>query len=553
MIAVLDGTDTERSETAAAPENVVRDGLPPGRQAEARPGWLQCWLEGAGAAILLMPGLLWNELSPTHIDGYHRLLPLTTVARALAIDLVLLSLAALGMIRMLERVRGRAAQSGSARRGWTASLLWAVWISLLVARGVEGLQEAQIMVWEFISAAWVFPAMLLLLALLRLRERTYRGTIRGIRAGLSFLGVCLLWMVPTLIVAGVRRQPYDVQSFRKPIAAPQAGHRRIVWVLFDGMSYDQVFDHRWPGLAMPNFDQMRSQSVTFSSVRPDGRFTEDVVPSLLLGVPIRETLATSDGWLLYRNHRQSPWRRFDSNTTLFADAHRAGWTTGLTGWYNPYCRLLRDQLDSCWMDLLPLPDHFSRDKSTLENVFGLLPSPDLAGAAAAQPQSGGSVLGRIAEIPAVDQMIGDESLDLCFVHLPFPHPPGRYDRRTGTLGEGGSYIDNLALSDRALRRILADVGRTEAASRTTVIVSSDHSWRVWLWRDTFGWSREDEEASEHGQFDPRPMLMVRFPGETAAAEVSHPVPLLAMHDLVERLMAGEIGSTAQLQAWAARQ
>jgi hypothetical protein len=360
-------------------------------------------------------------------------------------------------------------------------------------------------------------------------------------------------MVPTLVAAGTRRQPYDVQSFEKAMAAPEPGHRRIVWLLFDGMSYDQVFDHRWPGLAMLNFDRLRSQSATFSSVRPDGRFTEDVVPSLLMGVPILETRATSDGWLLYRSHRQSAWRRFDGSTTLFADAHREGWTTGVTGWYNPYCRLLRDQLDSCWMDLLPLPDHFSRDKSTAGNLLGLLPSVDPAEVPAPPSQPGDSPLNEIAEIPAVDRMIADEKIDLVFVHLPMPHPPGRYDRRSGRIGDGGSYIDNLALSDRILRRLLADVGRTEAASRTTVIVSSDHSWRVWLWRDTFGWSTEDEEASDHGEFDPRPMLMVRFPGETTAAGVSRPVRLLAMHDLVERMMAGEIGSNAQLEAWASRQ
>jgi hypothetical protein len=49
------------------------------------------------------------------------------------------------------------------------------------------------------------------------------------------------------------------------------------------------------------------------------------------------------------------------------------------------------------------------------------------------------------------------------------------------------------------------------------------------------------------------MLMVRFPGETAAVTIDRPVPLLAIHDLVERMLAGVMGDPQQLEAWAAKQ
>lgn len=520
-----------------------------------RPGGRRSWartaLEGAGAAILLMPGLLWEQLSPGHTNLYHRLLPLTTVARALAIDLVLLSLAGLGVILMLETVSQRAEGSGNPKRQRIAAVLWAIWLSLLAARGVEGLQRAQILVWEFVSAGWVFGALLLVLA--GLHARLYRRTLWASRGLLASLGVCTLWIVPSLMGSGLHRQPRDTASFEKPLALAQPGHRRIVWLLFDGMSYDQVFDHRWPGLAMPNFDRLRSQSVTFSAMRPDGRFTEDVVPSLFLGTPIREVRATPDGWLLYRSHRPSAWTRFDGKNSLFADAHRAGWSTGIAGWYNPYCRLLRDQLDFCWMDLLPLPDHFSRDKTTLQNMLSLLPAPDPGEVSAQESRSGPAGVDEIAEVRVAEKLIADTGIDLCFVHLPLPHPPGHYNRRTRQIEQGGSYIDNLALSDRILRRMLADVAKTRTAAQTTVIVSSDHSWRVWLWHDTFGWTREDELAAEGKGFDARPVLMVRFPGETTATEVRRPVPLLSMHDLMEKVIGGEIESSSQLQRWAWQQ
>jgi arylsulfatase A-like enzyme len=118
---------------------------------------------------------------------------------------------------------------------------------------------------------------------------------------------------------------------------------------------------------------------------------------------------------------------------------------------------------------------------------------------------------------------------------------------------GGSYIDNLALADRSLGELLQTLDETRDAEQTTLIVSSDHSWRVGIWRYGFGWTKEDELASGHGHFDPRPVLMVRFPGETAPTDVEQPVPLLAMHAMIDRMLAGQLGDAQQLEAWEGKQ
>ncbi|MGA8111440.1 MAG: hypothetical protein WB974_18520 [Acidobacteriaceae bacterium] len=514
-----------------------------------RSSWGRCWLEGAGAAILLSPGLLWSELSRTHIDLYHRLLPLTTVDRALAIDLILLSLAAMVATRLLDRI---ARPRDSGRR--MVLLLWAVWFGLLAARAAAGAIVAQVVWWQQITTGRVFLLTVVGCGLVWLVSgRAWRQMVRGVRFGLLMLGFCLFWMIPVLVTASLARQPWDQASFRKPVPAAAPGHRRIVWLLFDEMSYEQVFVHRFPGLELPNLDGLRGESVTFSDVRPDGYFTEDVIPSLLLGEPIDQVRGTPSGWMSYQSRRHGPWQRFDGSRTLFADAEREGWTTGAIGSYNPYCRILKDQLDFCWMDLPPLPDHFSRDRTTVGNVVApVVANWDKILDGGARGESRGS-LDSIPAVRAGDALIGDAPIELCFVHLPMPHPPGGYDRHTGKIGPGGSYIDNLALSDRILGQMLADIAASPAADRTTVILSSDHSWRTFLWRHAFGWTREDELASDHGKFEPRPMLMVRFPGERTAAEVSGPVPLLGMHDLIEQLMAGQIGNPQQLEGWAGEQ
>jgi hypothetical protein len=46
---------------------------------------------------------------------------------------------------------------------------------------------------------------------------------------------------------------------------------------------------------------------------------------------------------------------------------------------------------------------------------------------------------------------------------------------------------------------------------------------------------------------------VRFPGESAPVEIARPVPLLAMHAMIERMIAGGIGDPQQLEEWADKQ
>ena len=117
-----------------------------------------------------------------------------------------------------------------------------------------------------------------------------------------------------------------------------------------------------------------------------------------------------------------------------------------------------------------------------------------------------------ALLPQAEALIRDQSIGFVFIHLSVPHPPGIYDRRPGTHRVTGTYIDNLALADRTLSQLMATLNATALADKTAVIVCSDHSWRVPLWRPTPQWSKEEEIASQ-GRFDQRPVLMIHYPGQ----------------------------------------
>ena len=513
--------------------------------------WKRCWLEGAGTAILFSPGILWSQLSPIHEDAFHRLMPQNTITRALAVDLLLLSIFGMLLAIGIEALVRWEAGEGRRSRRPLAPLLWAVWLGLLAAEGTAGLMFAQLARWRGVSDVRAFLAVSELLLLLWIFSPLwYRRCVRFLRYGLMLLGLCIFWMLPVLLAHSLEHQPWDHVRFSKPVPPTAAQHRRIVWLLFDGMSYDQMFDHRRPDLMVPNFDKLHQVSVTFSNMGPGGSYTENVIPSVFLGKLIAHVQATTAGSLNFQQNG-GDWEPFEEDETLFADAKHQGWTTGVAGWFNPYCRMLQSQLDFCSMLLPPFPSHFSRNNSTFRNVLAPVignwtyPPP-------ATPKSR-DLLDQLEFIAPDEALINDSSINLAFVHLPIPHAPNRYNRRTARLEPNGSYLDNLALSDLVLGRFLKDIQTSAAADRTTLIVSSDHGWRVWMWRRQIGWTPEDEVASGGGKFDDRPMLMVSFPGEQHSAVIGRRIPLLNMHGMIEDMLAGHIESREQLEDWAVQQ
>jgi membrane-anchored protein YejM (alkaline phosphatase superfamily) len=137
-----------------------------------------------------------------------------------------------------------------------------------------------------------------------------------------------------------------------------------------------------------------------------------------------------------------------------------------------------------------------------------------------------------------EALIRDQSIHFVFIHLPVPHPPGIYNRKSGRLGAGASYIDNLAQADRALAKLIGVLNATALAPKTTVILCSDHSWRVPMWRSASPWTKEDEVASG-GRFDPRPVLMIHFPGQQTEHDVTAPFEEIRIHGIIEHMLRGQ--------------
>ncbi|HKO10979.1 MAG TPA: hypothetical protein VJV22_03360, partial [Acidobacteriaceae bacterium] len=430
------------------------------------------------------------------------------------------------------------------------SVLWIALAGCIADRAAAWMQQAEIFhlrVRPGVVAGGVVVAGVTLWAL---RRAWYARVVRGLRAALLLGGCCGLWILPQLGWMSMRRQPVETGEFRKPLSGTPS--RRVIWIVFDELSRDQAFEHRFPGLALPAFDVFAANSVSFANVQPAGYYTELVIPSLLAGDTITAERTDLDGALAVQTKANPRWHAYPG-ATLLSDAERAGLPPGVSGWFLQYCRLYAAELDACYRTLtFPLPGGYSEDQSAWWNAVAPVRKPllRLMGApvrtttpAALHADDFDNVLHH------AEAMIADQQLGFLLLHLPVPHPTGFYNRRTGAMAYPGSYIDNLALADRTLALLIDDIAHTPRAAETTIVVSSDHSWRLPMWRNEQGWTAEDELASRGEAMDPRPVLLVHFPEERGEAQVTDPFPLIRMHAMLRELIDARIAGPEGLRNW----
>jgi len=491
-------------------------------------------LQSYGAAIIILLLPIWPLLSSRHSLMYHSFLPIQNIVWGFLIDLAVVSGLAALLFGYLQK-----SETGVRKGLW---VLVGAELAPALATDISAVWQKNL---PHLYAELMFFGMLLAgLALLWLGPAAYHHFVRGMQVLLLLAGCGMAWMVPELLYLALRAQPHDVRVpvlSASVVHASMAGDRkRIIWLLFDELSYNQAFDHRFPGLAMPEFDKLKSESYSFSDLQPAGYETQEVLPSFFLGYVLDDLRSDLNGHAIIKPSGQKNWQPFDAHATLFSDAQRLGWTTGVVGWYNPYCRLLAGTLDYCfWRVGNGAWSGTASDQSVLKNAMA--PFAEVARRYRRQPgfpdqEKHASDLAAI--LLQAEALIRDENIRFVFIHLPVPHPPGVFDRRPPHQRVAGTYIDNLALADRVLGELMGIINQTSLAPKTTLVVASDHSWRIPRWRNAPQWSEEEETASQ-GRFDTRPVLMIHFPGQSDEHDITRPYDDIGLHDILEQMLQGQ--------------
>jgi hypothetical protein len=508
-------------------------------------------LEGIGAALLFSS--CQTIISPYNTALYHHGLPVTNLIGGLLLDMLGVAILVTGVLVAVQHLP--AAIQGILNSLFAGLMLWRIVdLAIQMLASPEPIIQHYVFFYKAHVREQSCIVMLLLSGILAYSvPRITQTTVRAIRLVIASLAFSALWIIPQLLHIAMLRQPDEsAASIHLPTLAHIGSSQRIIWILFDELSYDQTLDHPAPGVKLPNLDRLRTVSVSFSRLKPAGFFTEAIIPSLFLGRRIDRVRSSVHGDLWYKEESKDQWRAFEQNATLFALAQRSGWSSGVSGTYNPYCHILASVLSACsWEPSLSLPmEQFgaAEQKSALANA-AVLPNALLAKLtnSSAEPEDAHIVEYRNVMV-RTQALIENEQVSFVFLHLPVPHPPGIYDRERHMLRSGGTYLDNLVLADETLGALLNEIGATSSASRTTVIVSSDHSWRIPIWRPAPGWSAEEERASG-GRFDDRPVLLIHFPGQNLGSDVNSVLPELLEHDIIAEMLCGKINNSKELAAF----
>ena len=332
-------------------------------------------------------------------------------------------------------------------------------------------------------------------------------------------------------------------------SASHPGHPRVIWILLDELSYQQVYERRYSGLRLPAFDQLVSESNAWTQTIPAGIRTGEVIPSLLTGRMIDDTRSSADGQLTVHDEKEDAWHAFHQHDTVFQDALNAGYRTGISGWYNPYCRVLPSVLDTCFWTYQTTPLGHARLSSSvwLKHIFWKM----LKGSDGNDFTAVGHISDYKLISAAADGMLKDSSDDFLFIHMCIPHPIGIYNRATGSYAvEHSTYLDNLVMADRYLGHVRALLEAQGQWDSSAIVVMGDHSWRTkLLWSSTPEWTHEEQVASKGGEFDDRPAYLLKLPNQHAENKIQTPFAAIETRRLLDRIMEGRLRTPDDLKSW----
>ena len=495
-------------------------------------------LEGVGAALLLFPYFL-SFFHPENHELYHHGLSVTHLIGGLLVDLLGCSILVTSLLVAVQHLRPslRRVSEGI----FAGLMLWCIadfTFQILMCLHYPFASPSR--VWA--QTAIAIPLLAGVLA--RFFPSYTTPAVRAVRLAVAAFAFSALWIVPQLIHLALARQPSVWAASIAPADYSGSGSKpRIIWILLDELSYDQAFEHVASGIQLSNLNGLRSRSVSFSKLKPEGYTTDRIIPSLFIGRHIDRFRSTIYGDLSYWDESQHRWSAYDANATLFGLAKRSGWKSGIDGWYNPYCETLASVLSARYRNpgivFVPMEEYgASEDKSVLANA-AILPDEFVAALAHSKKITADEHMQAYLDIMAHTQaLIEDSQLSFVFLHLPVPHPPGIYDRQRHMLRPGGDYLDNLVLADDTLGVLMRQIDTSPSASETTVIVTSDHSWRTAMWKHAEDWS-DDEERASGGKFDDRPVFLVHFANQRDGEDVHAALPEMLEHDVIAEMLLGQ--------------
>ncbi|HEX8985243.1 MAG TPA: sulfatase-like hydrolase/transferase [Bryobacteraceae bacterium] len=514
--------------------------LPPITKSVVRPA---AWVEAAAAFSFanLCYFRVWSELlTYSRADAYLMKLPYSRAAY-LAVMLNVLMVGAAGW------ALASLVQSSRSRTVWVAAR--SVFFALLLVP-LNALRSVLANTYDYLRSPLfdllgirgvLLLAAVLAAAALTIVLRWPEQLLRAARAVLLILSPLVLF---TFAQAMWRAATYDASEFRDRATAPPLGQKRaprVLWVILDEWDYRITFVNRPAGLPLPEMDRLRRESFSADNAAPPGPETLISMPALLTGRAVSDAFKRGPSELLLvrpGEARPVTWR---GRPNIFDSVRTAGFDTALVGWYHPYCRELASSLTHCeWWKMSMQYNTMGRTLAELipGETRSLFETSLLSAFGQSLSTSDHSRTYREMMVRAL-AVATDPAYGFTLLHLPVPHAPHAYSRRTGRFDLKNSpirgYADSLALADRTIGDIRRALEKAGLWDSTAVLFTSDHGYR--------------SAKAFDGRSDPRIPFLLKLPGQAAGMEFAPPFDTLLTGRLLLAILRREVATPRDAVAW----
>jgi len=311
----------------------------------------------------------------------------------------------------------------------------------------------------------------------------------------------------------------------------------VVWMIFDETDYRLCFDQRPAGYSFPAFDRVRAQSLWASRAYSPSDATQVSLPALLTGIPLQSAVPVGARRLDLLPAGSRDRLDFAGQQNVFDRVKLRGGSTALFGWYHPYARVMHG-VDLC-RDY-PRYNFFTSDSLLRVLLFQWVEVLDLRFLPFSNTVLGNNQIGIVRDMQSdVLSAVKSQDPSFMFLHYSVPHSPNIYRRDSGSFGLNRSsrdgYLNNMALADRCLAELRAEMERKGSWENALVIISSDHHWRT----NTY----DGVTDFEHVPF------MVKFPHQAKEVSYDSRFNTVLTQDLILAVLDGGVQTPESARDW----
>ena len=398
------------------------------------------------------------------------------------------------------------------------------------------------------------PAIGVVIAILLVCALVFGG-IRTFRPVYTLLLVLSPFLVFTFGQSIYKIATFDDRPTRNGPMAPHlapkpAGAPRVVWVIFDEWDQDLTFSERPSRIQLPEIDRLRASGFSASEAIRPNTFTDWSMPALTTGIALEDIHPDGPAELMIRPRGSGTYIRWSQQDTVFREARKMGFNTAVVAWAIPYCRVLKNDLSSCWW--WSGSSQFNSVGSTLPEMLVNRPR-SLYETIYRSPF--GQSLSTTRHLWVTENVVAkslevacDPNVGLALLHMPVPHPPYFYNAATGRNDRAATpvtgifqqtqegYIDALALTDKIVGQLRRSMEQAGVWDSTTVIFSADHSFRHRTGLDGHPVSR-------------RVPYLVKMAGPQKQLSYGAPFSALLTRKLILAILSGELSRPEEIPSW----